>query len=647
MFVGGSPRVARWVAATGCLLVGLGACGGGGGGGGSGTTTQGFNTAEFQFNYGLGNINALAVYGGGFSGAGQTIAIIDTGIDVDHPDLIANIAAASTDIVSGDPTFLNDVDGHGTQVAGVAAAARNGFGGHGVAFNAQILAIRADAAAICIDTSCGFDDADLAAAVDFAVAQGADVINMSLGGAAPSSAGLQTAIQNAVAAGVIFAIAAGNQAGVDPLNPAALASDPAVNGQIIAVGAVDQNNVIADFSNRAGTAQNFFLVAPGVAILTTTIGGGFASANGTSFAAPHVAGGIALLLERFPNLTAQNAVNILLTTATDLGAVGTDATFGRGLLNLAAALAPLGTLTLSLGDASGGGGGEGGGRAQSLSLDDTGLNLGPAFGDGLARQPLLRSAIALDGFERAYRVDLTGRIGAANPAPDVAGILFDRAARRSACLDLVPDGSLALALTVMMPGADDGAGAAGPSDAGPDDPSVTLTGSRAPGLQLALSHDASPLARLGPLSSSVPTRHLSPGASATPFADMVAGGTTVILDQAFTGGTRLRLGAAAARKSFDDAYGERWRATAVAELAHEFAGGVGLATRMGVLHEEESFLGSVSAGAFAASDDARSAYFGITARAPLAAAWSLVARASAGVTRVDGGGLALIDDFRP
>ena len=180
MFVGGSPRVARWVAATGCLLVGLGACGGGGGGGGSGTTTQGFNTAEFQFNYGLGNINALAVYGGGFSGAGQTIAIIDTGIDVDHPDLIANIAAASTDIVSGDPTFLNDVDGHGTQVAGVAAAARNGFGGHGVAFNAQILAIRADAAAICIDTSCGFDDADLAAAVDFAVAQGADVINMSL-----------------------------------------------------------------------------------------------------------------------------------------------------------------------------------------------------------------------------------------------------------------------------------------------------------------------------------------------------------------------------------------------------------------------------------------------------------------------------------
>ena len=498
MFVGGSPRVARWVAATGCLLVGLGACGGGGGGGGSGTTTQGFNTAEFQFNYGLGNINALAVYGGGFSGAGQTIAIIDTGIDVDHPDLIANIAAASTDIVSGDPTFLNDVDGHGTQVAGVAAAARNGFGGHGVAFNAQILAIRADAAAICIDTSCGFDDADLAAAVDFAVAQGADVINMSLAGAAPSSAGLQTAIQNAVAAGVIFAIAAGNQAGVDPLNPAALASDPAVNGQIIAVGAVDQNNVIADFSNRAGTAQNFFLVAPGVAILTTTIGGGFASANGTSFAAPHVAGGIALLLERFPNLTAQNAVNILLTTATDLGAVGTDATFGRGLLNLAAALAPLGTLTLSLGDASGGGGGEGGGRAQSLSLDDTGLNLGPAFGDGLARQPLLRSAIALDGFERAYRVDLTGRIGAANPAPDVAGILFDRAARRSASLDLVPAGSLALALTVMMPGADDGAGAAGPSDAGPDDPSVTLTGSPAPGLQLALSHDASPLARLGP-----------------------------------------------------------------------------------------------------------------------------------------------------
>ncbi len=84
----------------------------------------------------------------------------------------------------------------------------------------------------------------------------------------------------------------------------------------------------------------------------------------------------------------------------------------------------------------------------------------------------------------------------------------------------------------------------------------------------------------------------------------------------------------------------------MAELAHQFAGGVGLSTHVGVLHEEDSFLGSVSAGAFTASRDWRSAYFSVTATAPLVAHWSLVAHLSAGMTRVDGGGLALIDDFR-
>ena len=475
---------------------------------------------------------------------------------------------------------------------------------------------------------------------------------MSLGGPAPSNAALQTAIQNAVAAGVIFAIAAGNQAAANPLNPAALASDPLVNGQIIAVGAVDQNNALATFSNLAGTAQNFFLVAPGVAIVSTTIDGGFAAADGTSFAAPHVAGGIALLLERFPNLTAQDAVNILLTTATDLGAVGTDATFGRGLLNLAAALAPLGTLTLSLGDEGGGGGGDARAQSQSLdsallSLDSGGLTLGAAFGDGLARQPLLQSVVALDSLERAYLVDLTGKIAVATPAPDVGALLFDLTATRAGGLDIVPDGFLSLSLAVTTPDPGDGVGIAGPTEAGPEaeDASITLRGSPQPGLQLALSHGASPLVRFDPTSGSAPTRSLSPGASAAPFADMVAGGTALMLDQAFGGGTRLRLGTAAAHQSFDNVYGKRWRATAVAELAHRFAGGVGLSTHVGVLHEEDSFLGSVSAGAFTASSDSRSAYFGVTATAPLVADWSLVAHVSAGMTRVDGGGLALIDDF--
>ena len=100
------PRRSRstWAAMTAALLGALAAgCGGGGGGGGAAPTN--FNTAEFQANFGLGSINVLSTYSGGFTGTGQTIAVIDTGIDVDHPDLDANIAAASTDIVTSNSAF--------------------------------------------------------------------------------------------------------------------------------------------------------------------------------------------------------------------------------------------------------------------------------------------------------------------------------------------------------------------------------------------------------------------------------------------------------------------------------------------------------------------------------------------------------------
>ena len=191
-----SRRVAA-AAAVSLALVTT-ACGGGGGGGG-GAPAINFNTAEFQANFGLGNINVLSTYGAGFTGTGQTIAVIDTGIDVDHPDLDANIAAASTDIVTGNSAFLNDIDGHGTQVAGVAAAERNGIGTHGVAFNSQILAIRADSIGSCL-TLCSFTNADVADAIDFAVANGAGVINLSLGGGA-SNADFLASVQAAVNAG--------------------------------------------------------------------------------------------------------------------------------------------------------------------------------------------------------------------------------------------------------------------------------------------------------------------------------------------------------------------------------------------------------------------------------------------------------------
>ena len=364
--------------------------------------------------FGLGNINVLSTYDAGFTGTGQTIAVIDTGIDVDHPDLDANIAAASTDIVTGNPVFLNDIDGHGTQVAGVAAAERNGVGTHGVAFNSQILAIRADSIGSCL-TLCTFTNADVADAIDFAVANGAGVINLSLGGGA-SDADFLASVQAAVDAGVILTIAAGNTGGADPLNPANLATTASFNGQIIAVGAVDATNAIAGFSNRAGTVQNFYLVAPGVGIVTTDIGGGTTTV-GTSYSAPHVAGAVALTRQRFPAQSATQVGNALLAAATDLGAAGTDAIFGRGLLNVSAALAPLGATALPAGASEA----EEARAMSSLGASD--MKLGAAFGDGIARALAATPAIIVDSYYRAFIADLSGYVHSRNASPDLEALL--------------------------------------------------------------------------------------------------------------------------------------------------------------------------------------------------------------------------------
>jgi subtilisin family serine protease len=117
------------------------------------------------------------------------VAVIDTDIDLDHLDLDQNISAASIDIVINNYATVNDVNGHGAQVAGIIAAEENDLAMHGVAYGATVLAVRADALCFPVYTpACrGFNDTDLADALDYAVAQGAGVINLSLGGTSPQS----------------------------------------------------------------------------------------------------------------------------------------------------------------------------------------------------------------------------------------------------------------------------------------------------------------------------------------------------------------------------------------------------------------------------------------------------------------------------
>lgn len=241
-----------------------------------------------------------------------TIAVIDTGIDSTHPDLtgkFTNTLSKKFDAV-GTMTANQPATAacnHATRVAGVAAASTdNGSQVAGMSWGAQLLSLKvfldASCPAVgCTDAGCLTNDTSIIAAINHATslqntaAVGRVVINMSLGGAGPCATAVQNAIGVSTAAGVIVVVSAGND-GLAVNNPGNCAGS-------IPVGATDSNNSIASFSSRGAELAANGLVAPGVAVLTTDLGGGTANATGTSFSAPMVSGLAALILSARPTFT--------------------------------------------------------------------------------------------------------------------------------------------------------------------------------------------------------------------------------------------------------------------------------------------------------------------------------------------------------
>lgn len=435
-------RNAFLVSAFTAVSLGLSACGGGGGGGGPAVTPAPspvpppppppppppvtdpsvFETSEYNRQYGLGLIRASSAYAAGATGEGVVVAVIDSGINQSHPELTGRISASSVDIVPSRDS-LEDIDGHGTGVAGVIAANKNNRGGHGVAFESTILAIRADTPGTCEDDDpddggCRFSDRNLAASIDYAISQNARIINLSLGretAGGDNASRTFAAMRRAVDAGIFVVVSAGNDGeedgglGDNPNFPANFASRPEAQGFVVAVGAVQcpdggedctpEQTVITSFSNRAGSGRNTFLVAPGRRILTPFLDDDDGTAqlvlySGTSFAAPHVAGALALLIDAFPNLQGNEALQILFDTALDLGAPGTDSIYGRGLIDLAAAFQPVGSTSMrfALGEAVP--------MDTLLSMPD-----GP-YGDWLWESGLVNDAVMRDGYRRPFHVSV-------------------------------------------------------------------------------------------------------------------------------------------------------------------------------------------------------------------------------------------------
>jgi subtilisin family serine protease len=370
-----------------------------------------FNTAEFRRSDGPAEHNAAAAWDAGRTGQGVSIAVIDTGIDDDSPEFAGRISPLSKDIAGSRP--LTGVDDHGTNVAMVAAAARNGTGVVGMAFDSTILALRSDKVGSCEtetpgdeESGCRFEDTTIARAIDYASSNGARVINMSLGGEGVSQ-GVLNAVSAAANRGLIIVVAAGNEGLAQPESFAA-GIDKAGGGAVIVVGSVDADGSMSSFSNKAGPQSQHYLTALGSRICCTYQNGqlyvdgeGYSYLfSGTSFSAPQVSGAAALLAQAFPNLTGRQIAEILLRSAFDVGAPGVDTEFGHGILDINRAFQPLGTTSLA-----------GGSTAMPLG-DGTGAG-SAAMGDALVAASL--PAIVLDEYDRAFEADLAGTLRGAAP----------------------------------------------------------------------------------------------------------------------------------------------------------------------------------------------------------------------------------------
>lgn len=333
----------------------------------------------------IGRINADDAYSHGIAGKGVTIAVLDSGIAAGHREFggAGKLAQGFNAITGG--TDVSDRFGHGTHVAGIAGAARDGRGMFGVAWEATLLPVK-----VLSDSGNG-SVAALDRGLRYALGKAA-IANISLGagGSYPPAA-----LQEAVRGGLLIVAAAGNNGAANPGWPARFAKEAWANNQIIAVGAVDGANRIAAFSNRAGDSAAWFLVAPGTGILSSYPADQYAAMSGTSMAAPAVSGAAALIKQRWPALRADQIATILFVTATDLGAPGIDPVYGRGLLNVRKALQPVGALTTTTVN----------GRAVNVLAGSTQVSAATSKLWALAAAGQLH-VIGLDGFQRDFRVDL-------------------------------------------------------------------------------------------------------------------------------------------------------------------------------------------------------------------------------------------------
>lgn len=373
-------------------------------------------------------IRADYAYKFGITGKGVIVATMDSGIAATHSEFseVGKILQGFNAIDS--TTNVADKFGHGTHVAGLIAASRNGKGIFGVAYDAQLLPIK-----VLGDDGNG-STTYLDRGLRYAVGKAA-IVNMSLGAAGIYNPG---AVQEAVNSGLLLVAAAGNEGAANPSWPARFAKEAWANNRIIVVGAVDASNRIASFSNRAGDTAAWFLVAPGVGIISSYPEDRYAYMSGTSMATPIVSGIAALIKQRWPKLRADQIASILFLTATDLGAPGIDTVYGRGLVNAEKAMQPIGPVTTTTFN----------GRTITVLAGTTKLSPATSKLWQLAAAGQLQ-VVGVDGFQRDFHIDLGNTM--ARPAAMSVDQVFGSMDRKVEVAESVLANGAALAVAFERP----------------------------------------------------------------------------------------------------------------------------------------------------------------------------------------------------
>ncbi len=334
------------------------------------STPSTFVTTEFDaYPYdALNREKAQYAYAKGLTGQGVKVGIYDffnynsntaggdyTG-NVSYSKLPANSAADDCQVFS-QTTFCT----HGETVAARLASVKNDSGIQGMAYNASLM----------LESVYSGTFADL-------TSHGAKVINVSLGCIGSCSGEWSSNFTVAKLNDALVTVATGNDYASEPGDPADFASS--YDYYVLAVGAIETDNSMT-YSNKCGTQKNYCLVAY--------------SPDGTSFAAPQVAGAAAIIRQGWPFLTAKQTAQILLSSATDIGAAGIDATYGHGVLNLQAAVQPIGT-NLAL---------TGSGLAVNYTNSSVNQNQGSAFGNAFTNPGNAHGGVVtVDSFGRDFSV---------------------------------------------------------------------------------------------------------------------------------------------------------------------------------------------------------------------------------------------------